>query len=73
MKNTSKNNKKITYKVTYDKFIGGEGFILVKAETESQAISNAKNLCATGKNFRNATETTEEYIKPRKQGFAGYN
>lgn len=62
-----------TYKVTYTKAIGSEGSILVKANDESQALRNAKNLCATGSDFRNPVETTEEYTKPRKQGFAGYN
>jgi hypothetical protein len=61
-----------TYKVTYTKKIGGEGSILVKAINETQAISNAKNLCATGSEFRNAELTQESYTKPRKQGFQGY-
>lgn len=60
-----------TYKVNYTKKIGGEGTILVKANNEVQALFHAKNVCATGKDFRNATETEEEYTKPRKQGFAG--
>jgi len=62
-----------TYNVTYTKKIGGEGSILVKAQNEEQAISNAKNNCATGSDFRNPVETQEKYIKPRKQGFQGYN
>jgi len=62
-----------TYIVTYDRKIGDEGSIIVKAIDENQALANAKNLCATGSNFRNAVETTEEYTKPRKQGFAGRN
>lgn len=62
-----------TYEVTYTKKIGGEGKILVKAQDENQAIRNAKNLCATGFDFRNPVLTETEYEKPRKQGFQGYN
>lgn len=62
-----------TFKVTYTKRIGGFGTILVKAIDQNQALKNAKNLCATGKDFCNAVETSEEYVKPRKQGFQGYN
>lgn len=62
-----------TYKVTYTKRIGGNGTILVKAENEIQALKNAKNLCATGSEFRDAVITQEAYSKPRKQGFQGYN
>lgn len=64
---------KSTYSVTYTKKIGGEGSILVKADDEAQALANAKNLCATGSDFRNPVKTDEEYSKPRKQGFQGYN
>ena len=53
--------------------MGGTNTILVKATSEKEAIGNAKNLCATGSDFRNATITNDEYVKPRKQGFAGYN
>ena len=60
-----------TYKVTYTKKISGEGSILVKAENESQALKNAKYLCFTGSDFRNAIETDEIYIKPSKNGFQG--
>jgi len=60
-----------TFKVTYTKRIGGEGTILVKAQDANQAIKNAKFLCATGSDFRNAIATNEEYTKPRKQGFRG--
>jgi len=60
-----------TYQVTYTKRIGGENTILVKAQDCSQALKNAKNLCATGSDFRNAVETDEKYSKPRKQGFQG--
>jgi len=63
----------ITYKVEYTKAIGGNGYILVKATSVENALSNAKHLCFTGKEFRNATPTTETYFKPRKQGFAGIN
>lgn len=62
-----------TYKVTYTKRVGGEGSILVKAENENKALANAKNNCATGSDFRNPIITEEEYTKPRKQGFQGYN
>ena len=62
-----------TFKVTYTKRIGGEGSILVKANNEAHAYGNAKGLCATGSDFRNAEETNQEYSKPRKQGFAGFN
>lgn len=60
-----------TFKVTYTKKIGGAGTILVRAENEKTALRNAKDLCATGSSFRNAIETDEKYIKPRKQGFYG--
>jgi hypothetical protein len=62
-----------TFKVTYTKRIGGEGTINVKANDENQALRNAKNLCATGSDFRNAILTDEKYLKPRKQGFSGFN
>jgi len=62
-----------TYKVNYTKHIGSTGVILVKANNESQAITNAKDLCATGKDFRDAIVTDEKYLKPRKQGFFGRN
>ena len=64
---------KTTFKVTYTRKIGGNGSILVRAENEKKAISTAKGLCATGSNFRDAVVTDEKYIKPRKQGFAGFN
>lgn len=62
-----------TFQVTYTKRIGGEGSILVKALNTDQALKNAKELCATGSEFRNAQETDKKYSKPRKQGFQGYN
>lgn len=62
-----------TYKVTYTKAIGGEGTILVKANDEAQALKNAKNLCSTGEYFRDAKLTDKPYVKPRKQGFQGFN
>lgn len=62
-----------TYKVDYTKKIGSNGSILVKANNEQQALMNAKNLCATGSDFRNATITDEAYLKPRQQGFQGKN
>lgn len=60
-----------TFIVTYTKHIGGEGSIIVKAHDEAQAIKNAKFVCFTGSNFRDAEETKEKYVKPRKQGFFG--
>lgn len=61
-----------TFKVYYTKKIGGEGSIIVKAENDKQALINAKNLCYTGKDFRNAKVIDDSlYIKPSKQGFAG--
>jgi len=62
-----------TYNVEYTKRIGGTGTILVKATDKQNALRNARNLCATGSDFRNATTTDAEYSKPRKQGFAGNN
>lgn len=62
-----------TFNVTYTTFKGLEKTILVKAQNEKDAINNAKHLCATGSNFRNAIETTEVYVKPRLQGFSGRN
>lgn len=59
------------YNVTYTKKIGGNGVIMVKANSQEQAIANAKYLCFTGSDFRNATETNEPYMKPRKQGYQG--
>ncbi len=61
------------YKVTYTKKIGGENTIIVKALSENQALKNAKNLCFTGHDFRNAVETNELYIKPSKLGYQGSN
>jgi hypothetical protein len=68
-----KQTKMKTYKVTYTKAIGGNGSILVGASDETSAINNARNLCHTGRDFRDAIETDQKYIKPRKQGFAGKN
>lgn len=62
-----------TFTVQYTKHNGQQGEILVKAHNEAQAIGNAKKLCATGSNFINAVLTDKEYIKPRKQGFTGFN
>ena len=64
--------KSKTFRVTYTKYIGGNGTIIVKAKDEIQAITNAKYLCATGKNFRDPQQIDDNlYIKPRKQGFQG--
>ena len=60
-----------TYRVDYTKKIGGSGFILVKAENIKEALNNAKNLCASGAQFKNPIETNDKYIKPRAQGFQG--
>ena len=62
-----------TFRVEYTKAIGGTGSILVKAPDADRAIKCASMSCATGKDFRNAVETTEAYIKPLMQGFKGYN
>ncbi|MDM1399001.1 hypothetical protein HX049_17855 [Myroides odoratimimus] len=62
-----------TFKVIYTKKVGGVGSILVKANNEEQALTNAKDLCFTGSDFRNPVETEEEYSKPREQGFQGKN
>ena len=61
-----------TFRVTYTKYIGGNGTIIVKAKDEIQAIANAKYLCATGKNFREPQQIDDSlYTKPRRQGFQG--
>jgi hypothetical protein len=62
-----------TFEVTYTKKIGGNGTILVKALNSENALEIAKDLCFTGSDFRNAILTDKEYVKPRKQGFAGRN
>lgn len=61
-----------TFKVTYTTFKGIEKTLLVKANNENQAISNAKNVCRTGSNFINPVETDEKYLKPIKQGYSPY-
>lgn len=62
----------MTYKVTYTKKIGGEGSIIVKARSEEEAISNAKHLCFTGRNFKDAVQVDDSlYTKPRNKGFYG--
>lgn len=61
-----------TFEVTYTKRVGGNGTIIVKAENAEQALKNAKYLCFTGSDFRDAKEVGEDqYAKPRKQGFHG--
>jgi len=60
-----------TYKVTYTKRIGGNGTIIVRADNERQALSNANYLCFTGSDFRDPIEFDGKYIKPSKQGFQG--
>lgn len=60
------------FNVTYTKKIGGNGNIIVKANSENDAYIRAYQLCATGSDFRNAIEVPmSQYTKPRKQGFAG--
>jgi hypothetical protein len=41
------------YMVTYDKKVGGEGYVVVVAYDDESAINAAYNLTFTGKNFRN--------------------
>ena len=61
-----------TFRVTYTKYTGGDGTIIVKAKDEIQAVANAKYLCAPGNNFREPKQIDDDlYIKPRKQGFQG--
>lgn len=62
-----------TYNVTYTKAKGLKGIIMVKARNQKEALSNAKNCCFTGSNFRDAVETNKPYIKPSKMGFQGSN
>lgn len=67
MKTTTK-----TYEVAYTKKVGGNGTILVRAKDEAQALKNAKYLCFTGSNFRDAKIVSDDlYTKPRNQGFQG--
>lgn len=61
----------ITYKVNYDKKVGGVGSVLVKASNPTEALNNAKQHVFTGKNFRNPKVDSSKYTKPRKQGFQG--
>lgn len=60
-----------TYRVTYSPKRGGTKTLLVKATSYCQAIANASNICHTGKNFRDLVEASDNYLKPRKQGFQG--
>ena len=65
-------NQSKTYKVWYDKRVGGVGSIIVKASDPKNALANAKQHVATGKKFRNPRLVNDsEYSKPRKQGFQG--
>ncbi len=57
------------YKVKYTKRIGGEGSVLVKSNNPENAIKCARQHVFTGKDFRDAEETTEAYTTPYKQGF----
>lgn len=64
--------KSKTYKVNYDKYKGGVGSVIVKAQNPTQALKNAKFLVATGSKFRNPKLVdSKNYTKPRKQGFQG--
>lgn len=64
--------EKKTYKVWYDKRVGGVGSVLVRASNPTHALSNAKQHVFTGSNFRNPKLVDNKtYTKPRKQGFAG--
>jgi len=64
--------KSKTYKVWYDKKVGGVGNVIVKASNPKNALANAKQHVYTGKNFRNPKLVdSKEYSKPRKQGFQG--
>lgn len=72
MKNHKKANKyNKVFNVEYTKKVGGNGIIMVKADTNAEAIKNARYLCFTGSDFRNPVETKEEYSTPGKQGFQG--
>lgn len=66
-----KNPNSKTFQVTYTKAIGGEGTIIVKSPTAELALKCASSSCFTGKDFRNAVETTQDYVSPTKQGFQG--
>ena len=67
-----KKSKAKVYEVTYTKKVGGNGTILVKADSKKRALKNADYLCFTGSDFRNAVEVDPSlYEKPRKQGFQG--
>lgn len=61
-----------TYKVWYDKKVGGVGSVIVKAPNPTQALKTAKHHVFTGRNFRNPRKVDGRlYKKPRKQGFQG--
>lgn len=62
-----------TYKVNYTKANCQNGTIIVKAENQQQAIVNSRNCCFTGFDFRNAVETTDDYVKPSLNGYQGRN
>lgn len=51
------------YRVNYTKANGQESYLIVQGLNEKEAIGNAKFLCFTGKNFRDAKLTEEKYIK----------
>lgn len=71
MTNSAKVKPK-TYKVWYDKKVGGVGSVMVKAHNPTRALKVAIYSVFTGRNFRNPRLIANElYKKPRKQGFQG--
>ena len=61
-----------TFKVEYTKRTGGVGQILVRANNEHNAMTQAPYLCHTGTDFRNAVQIADNlYVRPRLQGFQG--
>jgi len=44
------------FQISYTKKVGGIGLMTVKAVSEIDAISNAINVCHTGKNFKVVAE-----------------
>lgn len=56
--------------VEYTKAIGGVGRLFVKARNENEALSNAKNICFTGRDFKNAVETSEAVKTAKGSGVA---
>ena len=48
------------YQLDYTKQNGQNTQIVVKARNENEAIPNAKNVCYTGKDFRNPEQVPEQ-------------